>query len=217
MVYLRSRLAQSIVISCGMGRVFGDTGFLDMGREILLIICLSFSSIANAATITVAFPSSSTSYFSATNGSGIIPLGGQSADMWTSGDYVKQTFTLGLASVNGISADWLFQDNLNASTETLDFFINGVDVGFVNIAPHGGAIMVITGAGSFTDIPPILGTYTLKLVLHDTLTDGGTIAFLDRGTAGFTGPSSVPEPSTFLLLGAGLGGLALLKRKSSRS
>jgi hypothetical protein len=58
-----------------------------------------------------------------------------------------------------------------------------------------------------------LANGTAYLNIHTTQYPGGEI----RGFLLPEQPSSVPEPSTFILLGAGIGSLALLRRKSIKS
>jgi hypothetical protein len=194
----------------------------DVLKNLMLFVvcCLMFSGLANATSVTVDFPSAGTSYFSATNGSGIITPGGTSALMWTAGDYVEQTFTgTGLASVSSISSvSWPFTDTLNGYTENVYLYLNGTAVAqfFAPDVSGNSFVSNVTGDVNFASIAGA-GTYTLELILENTIpSGGGAISFNDGGQTTLSGAATVPEPSTLLLLGAGLSGLALLKRKARK-
>src|ERR1035441_781387 len=87
------------------------------------------SSLAAPIVSNVPFPTAGDAYCSATNGCGTIPVGGQTAFMWTAGDYViSSIFHIPAASVTDLEANWQFQDFLGGNTETWYVYINGVAV-----------------------------------------------------------------------------------------
>ena len=188
-------------------------------RAILVTLALTLTAIAGtaqAASYLANFPSSNTFYSSATHGTGFIPPGGQSAYMWTTGDYVTQTFTgTGLNSVGALSYSFTYQNYLgNGSTETAGLLINGTQVGSFTAPDTGysGSYPKVTGTVSFS---PIVGggTYTLSMVLENTVPPAnGSIAFVDGGVWRLSS-SAVPIPGALLLFGPGLVGLAAMKRR----
>jgi PEP-CTERM motif len=178
--------------------------------------------VANAADVTVNFPSTGTFYSSATNGTGFIPSGGQSAYMWTTGDSISQTFSgTGLNSVNllALVSGLKITDHLNGYTEAVNIYVNGIEVAYF-IAPDQSGVdadLTVSGGTSFAAITGD-GTYTLSMVLQDTIPDGGgSIAFYEGGEIMLSGTASaVPEPATMLLLGLGLAGVAVARKKFQR-
>ncbi|MEO8812985.1 MAG: PEPxxWA-CTERM sorting domain-containing protein [Caulobacteraceae bacterium] len=168
-----------------------------------------------AASATVGFPSSGTFYFSATNGTGFIPAGGMSAFMWTTGDYVSQTFAEpGLPNVSSLNVNFQFNDVLGSgNNETVYLLINSTPVAQF-IAPdcsYCGTNYTVSGALNFAGIAPIAGGYTLEMQLQNTIpSGGGSIAFNDGGTW-ILGAAGTPEPATWamMLAGFGLAGAAL--------
>lgn len=174
---------------------------------VVALASFGFASPLHADSVSVTFPSSNTFYSSATNGTGTIPSGGQSGFMWTSGDFIEQTFTgTGLTSVTSFSDDFVIQNVLGGFNETVNVLINGnlvgsftaLDCGFCSsnqpISFSAGPFAPIVGSGS----------YTIDFVLQDTIPGGGgSIAFLDGGEATLSGAAAVPGP----VVGAGFPGL----------
>jgi hypothetical protein len=179
---------------------------------VALASSLSLAAGAHAGVFAIAYPSSSTSYFSATTGSGTIPSGGQSAFMWTTGDNISQTFTgTGLASVAAFSDDFQIQNYLSEN-ETVDVAINGTVIGSFDVLADGGsgADQTVDFSTYFAPIPGA-GDYTVTMTLTNTIDLGdGSIAFLDGGVGSLN--SSAPEPATWTLMLAGIGGLGAALR-----
>lgn len=198
-----------------------------------VVLCLSLAGIASAATLeallppappsgsdpvtNVPFPSAGDAYCSATNGCGTIPAGGQTAYMWTAGDYVMSSvFTLPTTSVTDLTANWIFQDDLNGSDELWYVYVNGVAVASADLPDCGdcGSYGTVSGTVTFSGIAPVAGGYQIELVLQNTVPDGeGSVAWADGGITGLS-YASAPEPGSMVLLGSGILGLAgMLRRK----
>jgi hypothetical protein len=167
------------------------------------------------------FPTAGDAYCSATNGCGNIPAGGQTAYMWTRGDYVVSSlFTnTGITSATDLTVNFLFQNYMGGgNTETVNYYINGVAVAFF-VAPdcnYCGTDYLVSGTVQFADIAPVGGGYTLEMILQNTIPPGGgSIAFLDGGTFTLSG-TSTPEPSSIMLFGSGVLGLASVLRRKLR-
>jgi hypothetical protein len=173
-----------------------------------------------SVTVSVPFPTAGDSYFSATDGSGTIPVAGQTGFMWTAGDYVvSDIFVLPAGSVTDISASWSFQDFLgDGNTETWFVYVNGVAVASAILPDdaYNGDIGIVSGTVSFADIGPVAGGYQVELILQNTVPfGGGSVAWLDGGTTGLS-YSAVPEPGSLMLLGSGVLVAGLLRRKLVR-
>src|SRR5450631_280847 len=97
----------------------------------------TFSKLSNKGKLTTLgtvnvnepFPTAGDAYCSATNGCGTIPAGGQTASMWTTGDFVLNT-----TSVTDLTANWIFQDFLgNGNNEIFSVLVNGTPVATATI------------------------------------------------------------------------------------
>jgi hypothetical protein len=204
----------------------------------LVVLCFALSGIANAGTINltalspntptapigddpnvnVAFPTAGDAYCSATNGCGTIPLGGQTGYQWTANDYViSSVFTsTGLTSVTDGTADWTFEDVLGGgNNETWYVYVNGVAVAAAVLpdCDYCRSFYTVTGTVNFAGIAPVAGGYQVELVLQNTIPGGGgSVAWLDGGTTGLSG-TATPEPSSFMLMGTFIAGLAMVLRR----
>ncbi len=88
--------------------------------------------------LTVPFPAAGATYLSQTLGSGVLSPGGSTANMWTAGDFIRQSFSgTGLASVDAFSDTFSIANSL-ATSETLAFLVNGKTVGTLTV-PSSGA------------------------------------------------------------------------------
>jgi len=96
---------------------------------------------------------------------------------------------------------------------TVDFYAwTPQNLTFTGLTTKGAALPDVVAAGSFN--LDAAGNGTVTLVSPSKISIDGPLA--QRRTAGFTSLKLVPEPSTLLLLGAGVVGLALVgSRKRS--
>jgi len=164
------------------------------------------------------FPSDMTSFSSATNGTGTIPASGQSAYMWTAGDYITQTITgTGLSAVSGFSNAFSYWTNLDADL-TVAVLVNGTQVGSFTLNPCSNCDVADDESLSFSFAPiSASGDYTISYVLQNTIAPGlGSIAFLDGGTGTLTGEGAVPEPATWALMLAGFGCVGFVMRRRAQ-
>lgn len=188
---------------------------------VVLMLALVCAGAAYASSVPEPFPTAGDAYCSFTNGCGNIPPGGQTAFMWTTGDYVQSPiFITGQPFVNSLQYNILYDNVIGGgNSETVDILINNIVVGDF-VAPdcnYCGQTYTASGVLNFSNIAPVGGGYQLELMLTNTLPPGGgSIAFEDGGmvTLSGGGQGTTPEPGSILLFGSGIVGIAgLLRRK----
>jgi hypothetical protein len=173
----------------------------------------------------VHFATSSTCGFAYSGGCGPY-TGGTSADGDTNGGY-----TGAANGMSGITVPWnsligVFLDNtqpdLNTPPADLSFLdINGnPNISFLSLSPALGQVFFIgdgltgTGSGSVQDFFAPTGATRLFLGSADGFGWSNNGGYQDV-TINYTGNSATPEPSSLMLLGSGIAGLAgVLRRKS---
>ena len=181
---------------------------------------LGFVAAAQAGVIASgSFPTKGDQYSSATNGSGTIPAGGQSAFMWTAGDFVEtaNASVIGSYAATSFTDTFTIQNDLGTGDNlTVDALLNGIDIGSwtANGCAFCGTDQVINFNTNFAPVS-VSGPFTVEYVLANTIpAGGGSIAFLDGGNAALFGTAtSVPEPVTLSIFGIGLAGAAATRRR----
>ncbi|MEZ5403045.1 MAG: PEP-CTERM sorting domain-containing protein [Bryobacteraceae bacterium] len=101
--------------------------------------------------------------------------------------------------------------------QLIDSTVNpdGVNTGVATFTPGGSVIAFDLGSGDMLLDSIALGGITALAAEIDFVIDGGTTgdAFLNQGRVAFSTTAAVPEPTTSLLIGAGLAVLAARRRK----
>lgn len=174
-------------------------------------LALLGGSSAEATPVNLTFPGTGSDVYIATDAydSGILGPGAFVVAIWNVNDYIKQTFTgLPIGAATSLSYNLTFYNFISpGDPEGFDVLINGVKVDsfLVESGVHGQSNTV-----SFA---PIVGngTYELELLVNKAPFQGDvTIA---TGTTFTLDGTGVPEPATLALVGAGIAGMGVKRRK----
>ncbi|HEY4123701.1 MAG TPA: PEP-CTERM sorting domain-containing protein [Rhizomicrobium sp.] len=172
-------------------------------------------SSAEATPVNLSFPGQGSEIYIATDSfdSGIVGPGAFALSIWNQNDYIKQSFTgLPFGAVTSLSYNLTFNNSLSpGNSEGFDVLINGVTVDSFLVGSG------VTGQSNTVSFAPIVGngTYELELLVTQAASQGdlsiGTrTTFTLDGTAPGT---AVPEPATLALVGAGIAGIGVKRRK----
>jgi hypothetical protein len=186
-------------------------------RAMFLLVALSFFAVGLAYGDTIVTFPSDTSFSCNTNACDFMGnMNHQSEPLFTTGDFVSETFFTGQDAIQSLTYDFFLINNLGGNaghSYANDVYINGSLVGSFLVPDCGSCGTQQEYAGTF-NFAPLQGdgAYSLSIVLGETVPGGdGNETFLSPGSATL---GDVPEPSSFILLGSGAMGLAgVIRRK----
>jgi hypothetical protein len=172
------------------------------------------------ADVSLDFPRAGSEFLSQTNGAGVIPAGGQTFYMWTTGDFVQDSYSgVALASVGRVAGSFEIENVLGGSLDDMlvNVLVNGALFGTVSIPQCNYCFEIERYSFEFLSFAPVVGgAVTLRFELGATRAGAdGSIAFRDGGAVRLAEGGVIPEPATWAMLIAGFGlvGTALRRRR----
>lgn len=129
------------------------------------------------------------------------------------GHSASQTFASGLSSVDHL--DLTLNPTHASNTQPLGFtfYLNGFDIGQTTFAPGDFSPDILDF--DFASVTDALGNYTLLMSVTAPVCGGcGSVAFSTQNALSLSQSSSVPEPMTLALLGAGLLGIGVSRKRT---